>query len=236
MRTTRRPLLSLLALATPVAAAAVDSSEPRGDLIELHSCQLYTGGCTASSEATMEGRSLVRFWNIESGSVSGIDLAGTQVAVIQVAGANLAFQDTVPSTSLVYIASDVSDAAIEPLLGWLNQQDTLLSESRVEVKRGTIDYRRDGDTALLRVADSVELKAVDLASCETGACGQQLWYTPRSRTSAFKVIAHQTARVDESALNLRWSDHGKPNVFLARFGEPATLARVKLEGTEICGL
>jgi hypothetical protein len=231
MKSAYRMTRVLLVLAFPVATHA---AEPQGDLIELHSCQLYTGGCTASSEATLGGRSLVRFWNIESGTHLGTNLGGIQVAVIQTADANLAFQDTLPTTTSVYFAPETSESTVEAVVAWLAQSDPTLSRSGIEIRRERLVFKRIRDSVLLRVGSVAHLEATALANCETGACGQQLWYTPRSRVAAFKVIAYRKASVNAESLKLSWSDHGKPSVFLARFGESVNLARVKLAGTEVC--
>ena len=53
---------------------AVDS--PRGSLLELHSCELFAGGCIVSSEATLDGRYMLRAWNFSGGSFAGIELGG----------------------------------------------------------------------------------------------------------------------------------------------------------------
>ena len=47
---------------------------PRGNLLELHSCALYAGGCVVSSEATLEGRYMLRAWNFTSGTFNGTSL------------------------------------------------------------------------------------------------------------------------------------------------------------------
>ena len=54
---------------------------PRGTVLELHSCELYAGGCVISSQATLEGRYLLTAWKFTGGRFRGIDLAGLQAAV-----------------------------------------------------------------------------------------------------------------------------------------------------------
>src|ERR1035437_8792559 len=72
----------------------------RGDLLEIHSCQLYIGGCIASAEATQDGRYLLRVWSFSGGSHNGVPLAGLQVALLETGDQNLADKDTSANASL----------------------------------------------------------------------------------------------------------------------------------------
>ena len=63
-----------LALSTGLAA-----DPPRGSLLELHSCELFAGGCVVSSQATLEGRYMLRAWDFTGGSFAGADLTGLQL-------------------------------------------------------------------------------------------------------------------------------------------------------------
>ena len=47
------------------------NEQPRGSLMEVHSCELYAGGCVVSSEATLGGRYMLRAWNLSGGSFAG---------------------------------------------------------------------------------------------------------------------------------------------------------------------
>jgi hypothetical protein len=69
---------------------AFADDQPRGSLMEVHSCELYAGGCVVSSEATLGGRYMLRAWNFSGGSFAGSDLAGLQVALLESSSDNLA--------------------------------------------------------------------------------------------------------------------------------------------------
>src|SRR5437773_11040903 len=70
---------------------------PRGDLLEIHSCQLYIGGCIASSEATQEGQYELRGWNFAGGSHQGVDLGRLQAALLEISDQNLATTGASPT-------------------------------------------------------------------------------------------------------------------------------------------
>src|SRR5476649_1399396 len=71
-----------------------------GDLLELHSCQLYIGGCVASSESPQDGRYLLRVWNFTNGSYDGATLRSLQVALLETSEENLASRETNPNAAM----------------------------------------------------------------------------------------------------------------------------------------
>src|SRR5215471_5968028 len=58
----------LTALACFFCRQTLAASQPRGSMLELHSCELYAGGCVVSSEATQGGRYMLRAWHFSDGS------------------------------------------------------------------------------------------------------------------------------------------------------------------------
>src|ERR1043166_4001923 len=97
--------------------AAAD--QPRGNLVELHSCELFAGGCVVSSEATLGGRYMLRVWSFNSGSASGTDFAGLQVALLQASSQNIAAAGANFGRAVVYLPDSASAAQHQALLAWL---------------------------------------------------------------------------------------------------------------------
>src|SRR5438067_11702334 len=110
---------TLLLLSAPFLRAA---EAPAGQVIELHACELYTGGCTASAQATLGGRTLLRVWDFEKGEAGGASLAGLQVAALQTAVSNLAVPGSVATDTVVYFPSNATAAQRDTLRGWLKSQ------------------------------------------------------------------------------------------------------------------
>ena len=108
---TRHLIVKTLSVLTAVAAwpffqAAAEVAEiPHGEYLELHACDLFTGGCTASAQITLGGRSLVRVWNFEAG-----DLAGLTVVVLETAGENLSLPGSSAESTMVYLPEQASGA------------------------------------------------------------------------------------------------------------------------------
>ncbi|HTL17087.1 MAG TPA: hypothetical protein VL793_07615, partial [Patescibacteria group bacterium] len=81
---------AVAALSCFICRQTLAETQPSGSVLELHSCELYAGGCIVSSEATLGGRYMVRAWNFNGGSFQGAELAGMSLAVLQSSGDNLA--------------------------------------------------------------------------------------------------------------------------------------------------
>src|SRR5437868_13200681 len=100
----KKSIFSSIALASGLAlTSGLAGDTPRGTLLELHSCELYAGGCVVSSQATLDGRQMLRVWNFSAGKCDGADLTGLQVAALQSSSENLAEQKTKFGHAMVYL-------------------------------------------------------------------------------------------------------------------------------------
>ncbi len=196
-------ILSALAL---VAAGASRASEPaRGDVLELYSCEVFTGGCIASSEATLEGRYAVRAWHFTSGALRGLT-----VATLQVADDNLAARPTSPAQTVVYLPDNATEAQRQALLKWVHPT------GRFATRVVPIRFQRNGLSASLAAGDFVQVTTGPLHACDRGGCGESLWYKPLSAT-AFEPAVNRHSAVNEPTLALHWSDNGRRSAFIGQF-------------------
>src|SRR5881409_3186914 len=95
--------LLLMGLTCLTFNAVFANDPPRGSLLELHSCELYAGGCVVSSEATLGGRYMLRAWNFSGGQFANTDLAGLQVALLESSPDNLAASKTTADRAIIYL-------------------------------------------------------------------------------------------------------------------------------------
>jgi hypothetical protein len=190
------------------------AAEPFGEFVELHSCDLYTGGCTASAESTLLGRQMFRVWSIERGAWSGQDLTHLKVAVLETGSKNLAEKGALGDRAEIYVPRDLSQVKREALVSWACAQSLL--PQGTPVIEAEIIYKRSRQEAIVTVGDMVSLTTMPIGRCSSGACGQSLWYEPRVDHSAFEVVASRTSKIQDPTLF--WMDHDRPNVFLATFG------------------
>jgi hypothetical protein len=195
---------------------------PHGELLELHSCQLYIGGCIASSEATQEGRCLLRVWSISNGSHNGVALDGLPVALLEVGDRNLAEKNTRPSAAVAYLPQSATPIQSAALVDWLKRNNPELSGLRVQTRVLPMRLARAGEIATFTAGEALRVRVQPLESCGLASCGEVLWYTPRSPLSSYTVGVTSESIVREPLLELTWIDHDKNNVFEGRFGEPPT--------------
>lgn len=198
------------------------ASTPSGQVVELHSCEVYTGGCTASAQATQGGRSMLRLWNFENGAHGGVELAGLQMAALQIADKNLAFTDTQPSAVVVYLPAGATDVQRQALTSWLKSNSPEIATLRLIEKVAPISYTQKDSRISVQVGKEIALQTRALASCDRGGCGESLWYQPRSKTGNFTVLVNEKSSVDEPILSLIWKDNTAKSVFFARFGDDST--------------
>ncbi|HWX22513.1 MAG TPA: hypothetical protein VN578_21640, partial [Candidatus Binatia bacterium] len=104
-----RKLAFVLTCLVSFSLGAVPAAEiPRGELLELHSCELYAGGCIVSSEAPLDGRYMLRAWSFAGGNFAGSDLAGLRVAMLQSSSENLAADKAEPGKAVIYLPEDAT--------------------------------------------------------------------------------------------------------------------------------
>lgn len=227
--------ITIMAICSYTGIASPEQA-PSGQVVELHACEVYTGGCTASSQATLGGRSLLRVWSFEQGEFAGQELKGLQVALLQVAKNNLAFRNTLPSSSVLYLPAVATDEQRSAIIEWLKLNETSLGQAPLEVTVLPVSFNQNGDTVVVKVGDRIDLRTQSLEVCKTGECGEALWYQPRSKLAAFKVLLNERSTVRESELKLIWTDNGAKSVFLGRFGDLSEEGKADLTGYQVCRL
>ena len=108
-----------------VVSQVCSAAGPFGEFVELHSCDLYTGGCTASAESTLLGRQVFRVWSIESGEWNGQDLTHLKVAVLEKGSKNLAEKGALADTAEIFVPKGLAQAKRDALSSWAVAQHPL---------------------------------------------------------------------------------------------------------------
>ena len=225
----RIALLSLLLAAVILPGRAESPSPvPRGQVAELHSCEVYAGGCVCSSaEATIAGHYVMRAWQFESGQFKGVDLRGLHLALLETGSLNLADKSNPAERAVVYVPRDISAAQREALVAWARQNT---AASLANIKSVPIQMQVVGNALNVSLGPKVTFSGTTAPTCGLSSCGESLWYQPRSEMSAFAVDQVTRSRIVEPALDLQWQDHGRRTLFLGRFGDP-----VPSNPTGLCG-
>jgi len=218
----KRWLSGVVCLLFPAVLSLRAAEMPRGELLELHSCQLYIGGCIASSEALQDGQYLLRVWSFSAGSYEGSPLRGLNVALLEVSDQNLATKGTQPLASMIYLPQSADSARSGTLLRWVQATNPELAHTRLRVRTVPMEFVHAGREVSFSAGGAARIVTKPFEPCGLVSCGESLWYTPRSTVTSYTVEVTKETVVDEPALALRWIDHGKNNIFVGRFGDGAT--------------
>jgi hypothetical protein len=208
---------------------------PRGSLMEVHSCELYAGGCVVSSEATLGGRYMLRAWNFAGGSFAGADLTGLQVALLESSPDNLAVSETISDHGVVYLPKNATETQRKALLAWAKSSTPELKAAKLQSRVLPLRLEKSENGYHFSAGDMISVNTSTSAACGMGSCGEELWYTPRSTTTVFTVVANRSSHVGEPWLKLKWDDAGKRSVFLAKFGESASAKEIYVTAADFCG-
>src|SRR5258708_15089642 len=198
----------IIGLSWLAAANGHAAGQPQGNLIELHSCEVYAGGCTVSSEATLGGRFLLQVWDVTSGSWQGVDLSGLRVAVLETANENLAAARAQADQTVVYLPEAAGAGQRTALLAWLKSRDAQLAASSIQTRVVPVSLGSSTKGVTFSAGKFVNFLAASLGDCESRVCGEDLWYEPSTPTSRFTVALNTGSQVTEPLLKLKWNDNG----------------------------
>src|SRR5437773_1471604 len=124
----------LVGLSWLAAGSLGVAGPPRGNLIELHSCEVFAGGCVVSSEATLGGRYLLQVWDIAGGAWQGADLGGLRVAVFETGRENLAADRARADHAVIYLPEHSTAQQRAALVSWLKSRDSQLVSSAIQTR------------------------------------------------------------------------------------------------------
>jgi hypothetical protein len=228
-------LTLLLAGSLAFAANSVRAADaPRGSLLELHSCELFAGGCIVSDEAPQWGPYMLRVWNFSGGEFNGTNLKGLKIAVLQDSPDNLASPDSKSGEAVVYLPKDATTSQRDALLAWLKSSQKDFHPAKMQTRIAPLQFAKGTDGYAFTAGDFISVKTT-AETCDSESCGDALWYQPRSATSYFTVVVDTASRVTEPMLKLTWDDSGKRSVFLARFGAETPSKNVYVTMSDLCG-
>jgi hypothetical protein len=177
---------------------------------------------------------MLRAWQFTGGSYAGTSLNGLCVAALQSAPSeNLAAPDSRSGDAVVYLPQSATKAQRDTLLAWLKSSQPDFKPTQLQIQTVPLSFTKQGGSCALTAGKGISVSTAPLETCETGACGEALWYSPRSLTSVFAVEVARSSHVTEPLLKLQWTDAGKRSVFLGRFGD-STAQNQYVTTSELC--
>src|SRR4051812_19815887 len=163
----KRILVVFIGLALLSARPLIAADQPRGNLVELHSCELYAGGCVVSSESTHGGRYMLRAWDFSAGAYANTDFSGLRVAVLQTSPENLAAEKTTADVAVIYLPLDATKAQRGSLLAWVKATQPELKSARIYTRLVPLQISGNGTGFTLSGGKFLSLKTTGLESCDT---------------------------------------------------------------------
>jgi hypothetical protein len=170
-----------------------------------------------------------------SAAFAGADFSGLRLALLQTSSENLAAHKTPVERSVIYLPRTATRAQRTALIAWLQATQPETKGAQVRTRIVSLQMSGNGAGINLSGGDFLSVSTAGLESCETGACGESLWYEPRTPTTVFTVALDRSSRVAEPLLKLKWDDAGKRSVFLGRFGAPAASKNGFITASDWCG-
>jgi hypothetical protein len=211
--------LAILFSALLARGAVVDVSIPRGNLLELHSCELFAGSCVVSSEAETSGNYVLRVWQFDSGSVAGVSLRGLSIALLEKGDQNLAVPENGAESAVAYVPEGISPAQRCALVAWV-ARNTQARLDATHIKTAPLSTHFDADRISFSAGREIAFSGGTPTVCNVGGCGEMLWYEPRSAVSSYVVDQLTRSSIVEPVLGVKWMDHGRRTLFVGRFGDP----------------
>jgi hypothetical protein len=178
---------------------------------------------------------MLRAWTFASGELNGASLGGLTVALLQESTDNLAFPDAAPRRSVVYLPETATAGQRAALLGWVRSAQAGIDIASTATRVVPITWAAQQPEWRFAAGDFLSVQTGSLESCATGACGEALWYVPRTASTVFTVAVNQGSRVAEPLLQLKWEDGGKKSVFLAKFGPDTASRNLYVSLSDLCG-
>jgi len=178
---------------------------------------------------------MLSVWNFTGGSFAGADFAGLQLAVLQSSGENLAAERTMADQAVAYLPSSATPSQRKALLAWLKSNQPDLKRATLRTRVAPLQFAKTDLGYTFSAGEFVSVKTAPIESCETGACGEALWYAPRSQTTIFTVAVNRSSKVTEPLLKLKWDDAGKRSIFLAKFGDSDLAKNLYVTSADLCG-
>jgi hypothetical protein len=178
---------------------------------------------------------MLRAWSFSEGRFANQDLRGLQLAVLEALSENLAAEKAEAEQAVVYLQQQATPAQREALLAWLRANAPELKRAALNSRVVPIELSDMGSGYTFTAGRFVSVQTAPLESCETGSCGEGLWYKPRMTTSVFAVGVDRASRVEEPLLKLKWIDGGKRSAFLAKFGQPGPDKDMYVTCADVCG-
>jgi hypothetical protein len=205
-----------------LVASGVPASEITGHYLEARTCQVYTGPCFAAGEVGLTGKDAVMAWNIQSGEVEGVDLAGLKVALVVRSDRTIGFAGVEPSPSLgavVLVDEQATPEQQQALVDFARKHAGAAGQDIKQVRTAPIDMQLDvaALTGDLRVGRFVTLQTRRAQPGDCICSNESAYYPPLAQLSGFVPGVTVAGEVRAPALGSHWSIPDTRTAYLGVF-------------------
>lgn len=193
-----------------------------GKYLEVRSCDVFTGACTASSEVGLTGREAVLAWDITKGSHEGVNLGGLKVVAIVRASATLGgtSESVYPAKSVVVVDEKANAAQREALLAFAKEMAGRLLDDVIHVEAAPIAmaiHQPEQGRAKLTAGDKVAIETCSLSESDRHCGNEVIFYGPLTRVHDATAAHTELDRFSGAGLGVTWSNSGRRSAWLATF-------------------
>lgn len=205
-------------------AATATQSAPRGVYLESRTCDVYTGPCFANAQTGQAGRHALLAWNIENGTVGGVDLAGLNVVLAVRADDTLGFADQLaadgPRESVVLVDERADETQRSALVEFAKRQAGSVVGEVVRVAALPIEIAVDSsqNVARLKAGSEASLETRPVRACDCVCSNESVYYPPLSEVTTSKPAVTVEGGFVGRGLGDHWTNPGTRSAFVGRFG------------------
>ncbi len=203
------------------ALAAADPAPVSGRYVEARTASVFAGACHYGAEATTGGREAVIAWRFESGSRSGVDLAGLEVVAAIAGDANLAESGSA-RRSVLFVSDRANSAQRRAVLDLVESRYGPILGRVLEERAVPLEVAFAGDGYRVACGAPLEGRTIELegALLPDRACCKMpfaVWYRPLVPIAGAIVGENRTFRSTERALGQVWDRPDENAAFSGAF-------------------
>jgi len=157
--------------------AAQTSTVVQGDYIEDRSNHVYGCYCEWSGESQTGGKEAVLAWHIRQGEYRNTPLAGVKMAVVMVGEQTLSM-GAASRKSILAVDSAAGEEQRQAAEALLREKYAALLGEVIAVQVMPIEFRRDSQSAALRIGNILTVEMRKARPDEDGMQGAVLWFDP----------------------------------------------------------
>ncbi len=223
---TKHLFLTVAAIGCLATVAYANNPNPRisGDYIEVRSCDVFTGPCSASSEIGHEGKEAILVWSVQQGAWNNVDLAGlTVIAIVrtdetlgdikyrQPKGRTVLILDEKANPRQQAALADFAKASASKLIG----QVILTRAEQIDIAIGK--RTKAGARATVKAGQMVDISTRALSHDVLGCGNDYVYYPPLTKVQNAAPAFTQLFAYQGKGLNLNWVRVGMRSAFVAVF-------------------